>query len=65
MSNMDKIQRAQDESLRIITGSHKMSSIDQLYSETEMLQVEGHLNLLSSQYVVHCLDTENICHHIT
>ena len=24
-----------------------------------------HLNLLSAQYLVHCLDTENVCHHIT
>ena len=26
---------------------------------------EDHLNLLSAQYLVHCLDTENVCHHIT
>ena len=31
-----KIQRAQNEALRIITGSHKISSIDHLYSETKM-----------------------------
>ena len=30
-----------------------------------MLQVEDHLNLLSVQYLVYCLDTENVCHHIT
>ena len=51
--------------LRIITGSHKMSSIDHIHSETKMLQVEDHLNLLSAQYLVQCLDTENVCHHIT
>ena len=64
-SNIGKIQRAQNEALRIITGSHKMSSIDHIYSETEMLQVEDHLNLLSVQYLVQCSDTENVCHHIT
>ena len=58
-------QRTQNEALRIITGSHKMSSIDHLHSETKMLPVEDHLNLLSAQYLVHCLDTENVCHHIT
>ena len=42
-----------------------MSSIDHLHSETEMIQVEDHLNLLSVQYLVQCLDTENVCHHIT
>ena len=64
-SNIGKIQRVQNEALRIITGSHKMSSIDHLHSETKMLQVEDHLNLLSAQYLVQCLDTENVCHHIT
>ena len=65
-SNIGKIQRAQNEALRIITGSHKMSSsIDYLHSETKMLQVEDYMNLLSAQYLVQCLDTENVCHHIT
>ena len=64
-SNIGKIQRAQNEALRIITGSHKMSSIDHLHNQTKMLQVEDHLNLLSAQYQVQCLDTENVCHHIT
>ena len=64
-TNIGKIQRAQNEALRIITGSHKMSSIDHIHSETKMLEVEDHLNLLSAQYLVQCLDTENVCHHIT
>ena len=42
-----------------------MSSIDHLHSETKMLLVEDLLNLISAQYLVHCLDTENVCHHIT
>ena len=42
-----------------------MSSIDHLNSETKMLHVEDQLNLLSAQYLVQCLDTENVCHHIT
>ena len=64
-SNIGKIQRAQNEALRIITGSHKMSSIDHLHSETKMLQVEDHMNLLSAQCLVKCLDTDNVCYHIT
>ena len=36
-----------------------------VHSETKMLQVEDHLNLLSAQYLVQCLDTGNVCHHIT
>ena len=42
-----------------------MSSIDHLQSETKMLMVEDHRHLLSVQYLVHCLNTENVCHHIT
>ena len=30
-----------------------------------MLQVEDHLNILYVQYLVQCLDTENVCHHFT
>ena len=50
-SNIGKIQCAQNEAFRIITCSHKMSSIDHLHSETKMLHVEDHLNLLSAQYL--------------
>ena len=64
-SNIGKIQSAQNETLRIITDSHKMPSIYYLHSETKMLQDEDHLNRLSAQYLVQCLDTDNVCHHIT
>ena len=47
-ASIDKIERAHNESLRIIACSHKMSGIDYLHSETKMLQVEDHLNLLSA-----------------
>ena len=30
-----------------------------------MLLVDDHLSILSAQYLVHCLDTENVCHQIT
>ena len=63
-TSLGKIQHTQNEALRIITGSHKMASIDHLHSETKILPVEGYLNLLSAQYLVHCLDTENVCHHV-
>ena len=46
-TSLVKIQRTQNEALRIITGSHKMSSIHHLHSETKMLLVKDHLNLRS------------------
>ena len=51
-SNIGKIQRVQNEALSIITGSHKLLSIDHIHSETEKIHVEDHLNLLSEQYQV-------------
>ena len=64
-TSLRKIQCMQNEALRIITGSHKMSSIDHLHSEIKIILVKDHLNLLSAQYLIHCLDTESVCHHIT
>ena len=46
-TSSEKIQHTRNEALTIITGSHKVSSIDHIHSETKMLLVEDHLNLLS------------------
>ena len=53
-SNICKIQRNENEALRKVTGSQKMSSIDHLHSATEMLHVEDHMNplLRNSWYIV-------------
>ena len=42
-----------------------MSSILHIHSDTKMLQVGDQLNLLSAQYLVQSMDTENVCNHIT
>ena len=60
-----KIQYTQNEALRIATGCHKMSSIDHLYTEAEMLKVKEHSELLSAQYLARCLEPGNVCHPIT
>ena len=64
-TSMEKIQVAQNEALRISTGAHKMSSIDHLHCEAQMLKVTEHSDLLSAQYLVKCLDHENVCYNIT
>ena len=64
VTSIGKIQIAQNEALRIATGSHKMSSIDHLHNETEMLTVKQHSDLLSAQYLVQCLDPDHVCHNI-
>ena len=46
-TNYRKIQYTQNEALRIATGCHKMSSIDHLHTEAEML-IKEHSELLSA-----------------
>ena len=64
-SSIKKIQTAQNEALRVATGAHKMSPIDHLHAETEILKVEDHSELLSKQYLAKCLDISHPCHSIT
>ena len=64
-TNYTKIQYTQNEALRIATGCHKMSSIDHLHTEAEMLKVKEHSELLSAQYLARCLEPGNVCHPIT
>ena len=64
-TNYRIIQYTQNEALRIATGCHKMSSIDHLHTEAEMLKVREHSELLSAQYLARCLEPGNVCHPIT
>ena len=64
-ANYKKIQYTQNETLWISTGCHKMSSIDHLHTEAEMLKVREHSELLSAQYLARCLEPGNGCHSIT
>ena len=64
-TNYSKIQYTQNEALRIATGCHKMSIIDHLHTEAEMLKVRKHSMLLSTQYLARCLEPGNVCHPIT
>ena len=59
------IQYAQYEALWIATGCYKMSSIDHLHAEAEMLKVKEHSDLLSAQYLARCLELENDNHSIS
>ena len=64
-TNYRKIQYTQNEALRSATEYHKMSSIDHLHTEAEMLKVKEHSDLLSAQYLVRRLEPGNVCHPIT
>ena len=60
-----QIKCTQNEAPRIATGCHKMSSIDHLHTEAEILKVIEHSELLSAQYLARCLEPGNVCHPIT
>ena len=56
------IQYTQNEALRIATGCHKMSSIDHLHKEADILKVKEHC---LQQYLARCLEPGNVCHPTT
>ena len=58
-TNYRNIQYTQNESLRMATGCHKMSSAKHLHVEENVLKVREHSELLSAQYLVRCLDVSN------
>ena len=64
-TNYINIQYTQNEALRISTGCHKMSSVDHLHAEANMLKVKEHSELLSAQYLAGCLEPENVNFSIT
>ena len=59
------IQYMQNEALRISTGCHKMSCVNHLHAETNMLKVREHSELLSAQYLARCMEPENVNNSIT
>ena len=58
-------QYTQNEALRISTGCHKMSSVDHLHVEANMLKVKEYSELLSAQYLACCLEPKNVNFSIT
>ena len=64
-SNIRKLLTIQNSALRTATGCVKMSSIDHLHAETQVLPVVNHLSLLCSQYLARTLQPNHPSHHIT
>ena len=64
-TNYRNIQYTQKESLRIATSRHKISSVDHLHVEAEMLKIREHSELLSAHNLARCLEPGNLCHSIT
>ena len=54
-SNVEKLQFIQNSAMRLITGCHKASSIDQLLTESKLMPVAEHLSMLCAQFLASCL----------
>jgi len=63
-SHIQKLQTIQNSALRIATGCVKMTSVDHLHEETEMLHVKDHLSLISFQYLARALQPKNPSHSV-
>ena len=50
-TNYRNIQYTQNDALRVATGCHKMSTVNHLHVEAEMLKVRVHSGLLFAQYL--------------
>jgi len=61
-SNILKIQRIQNQALRICLGVLQMSSFSHLHSESKYLPVKEHLTLLSSQFLASALRPDHPAH---
>ena len=59
------IQYTQNEAMRISTACHKMSSVDHIHAEANVMKVREHSELLSTQYLARCLEPENVNNSIT
>ena len=55
-TNYRDIQYTQNVALNIVTDCHKMSSLNHLHVEAEMLKVKEQAELLSAQYLTRCLN---------
>jgi hypothetical protein len=63
-TNIEKLQKVQNEAFRIVMGCHKKTSIDHLHAETQMLKVGEHIDLLSSQFLVNTFQRDHPSHAV-
>lgn len=64
-TNWQRIQRAQNASLRTITGCHAMESEDHLHQETSILLMKEHTVMLAAQYALKCFHPSHPNHDLT
>ena len=63
-SLIQKLLAIQNFAFHIATGCKRMTSIDHLHKEAEMLPVQDNLSLISSQYLTGALQPNNPSHRV-
>ena len=63
-SSIRRLQLVQNRALRLVTGCHNASSVDHLHSETEILPVGDHLELLSAQFLARAHQPDHPNHQV-
>ena len=56
-SHVQKLQRMQNQCLRVVTGAHAACSQEHLHHETKVLPIADHLQLLNRQFLAAALTT--------
>ena len=64
-TNREKLQVTQNRCLRTITGSTQTTNINHLHSETKILPINYHLDMIGTQYFGRATDLSHPSHHIT
>ena len=64
-TNREKLQVTQNSCLRTITGCTQTTNINHLHSETKILPINNHLDMIGTQYYVRATDPSHPSHHIT
>jgi hypothetical protein len=65
VSNLTKLQTTQNQALRIITGCTLMTPIPHLHSETKVLPLDIHSNMIGTQFYAKISDPSHPAHHLT
>ena len=62
-TSIERLQKIQKMSLRLVLGCHSATAIDHQHSECKELPVAQHLRLLSAQFLALSLQPDHLSHH--
>ena len=61
-TELSKLQRLQNQALKICTGNHSIASLQYVHSEAKILPVADHLNMLCEQFLLNALQPSHASH---